>query len=219
MRYFFMRVFLIIISKQLMRARRSEAQSTSLAFDMGLILAMVMFCPFKIYLFFNMLFRRRGRITIRQLAIYAAKASILLPCLLISRILVETDAPPWVNLITGTCMGLGTFAGQSLADPVILLLFGGVIVPLLNYAGRRWGERWRTQLIYHFFICIYLLLGVSLLFRPHEDRWPILVVYGVDFAFCINVSHLLAMLVRWGVEWDLTPRRCRRRQTLEKSRH
>jgi len=218
MRYFFMRVFLIIISASLMRTSRWAAQGTRREFDMGLILALVMFCPVRIHLFFNMLFRRRGRITIRQLAIYAAKASMLLPCLLISRILVESnepliDAPPLVNLITGTCVGLGEFAGQTMMDPVVLLL-----VPLLNYAGRRWGERWRTQLVYYIFICIYLLLGVSLLFRPHEDRWPILVVYGVDFAFWICVAHLLAMLARWGVEWDLTPRRCRRRQTLEKSR-
>lgn len=219
MKYELLRLFILIHCVVLARTSMYglhflPEKSTTAMFDSGFMIAMCLFYPVFFTCFVHMIFRRRGRITLRQVVIFGGKSAATLPLLLVGRLIRMSygsmaEAPGTVNIMAGICVGLGAFASQAVVSSLLLLFFGGACMPVLNCVGRHWGERWRARLIWSFVVFPYTFIFLGILAYPVGQRFPTLIMNGVDFAFYMVVAYFFTLLVGYGVHWDLTPGCCR----------
>lgn len=223
--YCFCRLSIILFCTVLIRGNMYKVNrvppTPNQMYDVGYMLAMFGVYPVMFRRLARVVFRKRGRITLKQLLLFALKCAWLLPCIPIGNLIRGTGlmsrsglsktaaASGLRNLFSGLCIGAGYWGMQSLLWSALLVFFGGVCMPVLNLIGRCIGERWRAQLIPWFVIIPFTVLFVSILWYPSDQWMPTLVMTAVDGLQILVVSFTLKLLVCLGVRWELTPMCCR----------
>lgn len=208
----FFRLFIFIYCSILSRARiyalKIDPQFSDSIFESAAVMAYLPGMPVFFLFFFRLVFRQRGAIKLHSFVKFAGKFAAPVPCLFIGGYFRNAEARGATASATRSCLagaffGLGLSSCWCVALTVLIFLFCGLGMPLLQYIGDCCGKRWQSRLIWAI-PCLVNMMGILTVFSLEtRDRLPSTILLGTSFVSDLLLAYFLIHLLNWGIKLDI----------------